>query len=109
MDELITWVDGAGAEHRTPRGQVPDDLEEVPEHRNDLGDACPYSGAWTADGTCPQWCHEADVLADYHAGERELPGSTDLNPELYEETGGVKYAVHPGMPPRADLGDELEP
>lgn len=72
-----------------------DELEEVPSHRNDLGDWCPSSGKRTADGTCPQYCHEADVLVDYDAGDRELPYSTDLPEELYEEVDGVKYAVHP--------------
>ncbi len=69
-----------------------DDDEEVPDHRNDLGDWCPDSGALTASGTCPQFCHEADVLAGFDAGDRELPSSTDLPPYLWEEIDGVKYA-----------------
>lgn len=61
-------------------GLPPDDdeLEEVPQHRNDLGDWCPRSGERTGDGTCPVYCHEADVLAGFDAGDRELPDSTDL-------------------------------
>jgi hypothetical protein len=94
--ELVTWFDEAGAEHETPADEMPDDLEEVSEHHNDLGDGCPYSGAFTGDGTCPLYCHEADVDAGYDAGDRELPDSTDLPAELYREADGVKYAVHPG-------------
>ncbi len=60
-----------------------DGLEEVPEHRNDLGDGCPHSGSRTADGTCPQYCHEADVLTGFDAGDRELPEDTDLPRELW--------------------------
>jgi hypothetical protein len=61
------------------------DLEEVPDHRNDLGDGCPRSGERTADGTCPLYCHEADVLVGFDAGDRELPDSTDLPRELWPE------------------------
>jgi hypothetical protein len=60
-----------------------DELEEVPDHRNDLGDWCPRSGERTGDGTCPLYCHEADVLVGFDAGDRELPDSTDLPPELW--------------------------
>ena len=60
-----------------------DGLEEVPDHRNDLGDWCPRSGERTADGTCPLYCHEADVLVGYDAGDRELPADTDLPRELW--------------------------
>lgn len=45
----------------------------VPEHDNDLGDWCPYSGTRTADGTCPQFCAEADKITGFDAGDRELP------------------------------------
>lgn len=52
----------------------PQDLAEVPDHHNDLGDACPDSGKLTADGTCPQYCREADDLVGFDAGDRdELP------------------------------------
>lgn len=95
-DEPVTWTDPAdGTEHRTTADEVPDGLEKVGEHHNDLGDWCPWSGSYTAGGTCPQHCHEADVLAGFDAGDRELPHSTDLDPELYDEIGGVKYARHP--------------
>jgi len=60
-----------------------DGLEEVPDHRNDLGDWCPRSGERTADGTCPLYCHEADVLTGFDAGDRELPADTDLPRELW--------------------------
>lgn len=71
----------------------------VPDHRNDLGDGCPSSGARTKDGTCPQYCHEADMLAGFDAGDRELPYSTDLDAELHEDDGAVKHAVHPDWAP----------
>lgn len=51
----------------------PDGLEEVPSHRNDLGDWCPRSGERTADGTCPVYCREADEMAGFEAG-RDLRG-----------------------------------
>jgi hypothetical protein len=75
-------------------------MERVEPHRNDLGDGCPYGSGidspwYTSDGTCPLFCHEADVNADFDAGDRELPYSTDLPPELYEDDGTVKRAVHP--------------
>jgi hypothetical protein len=70
----------------------------VPQHRNDLGDQCPGSGETTEDGTCPQSCHEADVLVGFDAGDRELPYSTDLPSYLYEDDGHFKYAIHPGDP-----------
>jgi hypothetical protein len=71
----------------------------VPEHRNDLGDGCPYGSMdphYTEDGTCPQYCHEADVLVGFDAGDRELPDDTDLPDELSRVVDGVRYAVHPG-------------
>ena len=72
-----------------------DDLEEIQDHRNDLGDWCPYSGQRSADSTCPLYCHEADVAAGFDAGDRELPGSTDLDPGLYEtDADGTNWAVH---------------
>lgn len=49
-------------------------MRKVPDHRNDLGDWCPLSGERTADGTCPVYCHEADVAVGFDAGDRELPG-----------------------------------
>jgi hypothetical protein len=73
-------------------------MEGVESHHNDLGDGCPYGSSeqyYTEDGTCPVYCHEADVNAGFDAGDRELPDSTDLDPSLYEEVEGVKYAVHP--------------
>ncbi len=72
-----------------PDGPTPDPgldqdgLEEVPSHRNDLGDHCPYSGSRSADGTCPLSCHEADVLVGFDAGDRGLPESTDLEERLW--------------------------
>jgi hypothetical protein len=72
------------------------EMEEVPDHHNDLGDFCPNSGEYTEDGTCPQFCHEADVIVGFDAGDRELPDSTDLPAELYKRVDGVNYAVHPG-------------
>lgn len=50
-------------------------LEEVPGHRNDLGDWCPHSGERTEDGTCPVYCLEADIITGFDAGDRELPDS----------------------------------
>jgi hypothetical protein len=94
--ELVTWFGEDGTEHETPESEMPDDLEQVSEHRNDLGDGCPYSGAYTGDGTCPQYCHEADVDAGFDAGDRELPMDTDLPDELSRVVDGVRYAVHPG-------------
>jgi hypothetical protein len=43
-------------------------MRKVPEHHNDLGDWCPYSGTETADGTCPQFCAEADDITGFDAG-----------------------------------------
>ena len=51
---------------------------------------------YTEDGTCPQYCHEADVLVGFDAGDRELPDDTDLPDELSRVVDGVRYAVHPG-------------
>lgn len=51
--------------------QYLDGLEEVPEHRNDLGDGCPFSGGRSADGTCPLFCREADDLVGFDAGDRD--------------------------------------
>lgn len=34
-------------------------LDEVPEHSNDIGDWCPYSGTMQPGGECPQWCRQA--------------------------------------------------
>jgi hypothetical protein len=93
--ELVTWFAEDGTRHETPARYMPDGLTEVGEHRNDLGDQCPYSGAYTADGTCPQYCHEADVQAGFDAGDRELPYDTDLPAELYGDDGATKRAVHP--------------
>ncbi|HEY1705650.1 MAG TPA: hypothetical protein VGG75_38685 [Trebonia sp.] len=54
-----------------------DGLEQVPEHRNDVGDWCPYSNRIrTADGTCPLYCEEADRLAGFNA-ERDDVGGDD--------------------------------
>lgn len=94
--ELVTWRDADGRIRETSPDEMPDDLGQVGDHHNDLGDWCPYSGAYTADGTCPLYCHEADVKAGFDAGDRMLPGSTDLDPDLYE-TGenGTNWAVHP--------------
>ena len=76
-----------GANFGTPHGAAPDEyldgLEEVPSHRNDLGDGCPRSGERTTGGTCPLGCHEADVLTGFDAGDRGLPESTDLPRELW--------------------------
>jgi hypothetical protein len=77
-------------------------MAAVPSHRNDLGDGCPYGSMdpyYTEDGTCPLYCHEADVLVGFDAGDRELPESTDLPPELYEDDGEYKHAVHPEVYP----------
>ena len=38
----------------------------VPDHGNDLGDWCPYSGTRTANGTCPQYCLEADEITGFN-------------------------------------------
>jgi hypothetical protein len=54
--------------------QYLDGLEHVPDHKNDVGDWCPWSGSRTADGTCPQFCHAADLIVGYDAGDRDLPG-----------------------------------
>jgi hypothetical protein len=76
--------------------QLADFLEEIPDHRNDLGDWCPRSGEYSAGGTCPLYCHEADVLVGFDAGDRELPDSTDLPADLYaEDEHGTKWAAHP--------------
>ena len=40
----------------------------IPEHDNDLGDWCPDSGKRPADGTCPQYCRDADEQAGFDAG-----------------------------------------
>jgi hypothetical protein len=47
-----------------------DGLELVPPHDNDIGDWCPYGdgSTRTADGTCPQYCEEADDIAGVDAG-----------------------------------------
>jgi len=55
-----------------------DGLEEVPDHRNDIGDWCPWSNTRTADGTCPQFCHEADLFTGFDAGDRDLGDGKDL-------------------------------
>lgn len=66
-----------------PRDLLEDDeLEEVPSHHNDLGDWCPLSGRRTPDGTCPQFCADADELAGFDAGDREPP---DTLRELRED------------------------
>jgi hypothetical protein len=94
--ELVTWQDADGQIRETTPDEMPDDLGQVGDHHNDLGDWCPYSGAHTADGTCPLYCHEADVQAGFDAGDRMLPASTDLDPELYEtDETGTRWAVHP--------------
>lgn len=69
-----------------------DELKEVPSHRNDLGDWCPSSGKRTADGTCPQYCHEADVLVDYDAAGRN--GSANRG-----STPGAGGSPSPSAPP----------
>ena len=48
-----------------------EEMEEVPDHHNDLGDWCPDSGTYTKDGTCPQFCRHADDLVGFDAGDRE--------------------------------------
>ena len=58
-------------------GEDPDGLERVPEHRNGLGDWCPYSGLRSADGTCPQFCKEADDLAGFDAGREDCDDEED--------------------------------
>jgi hypothetical protein len=73
------------SEQGHPLYEDPDggELEEVPDHRDDLGSHCPWSGTRTSDGTCPVHCHEADVLTGFDAGDRELPDSTDLPEHLW--------------------------
>jgi hypothetical protein len=58
-----------------------DDDEEVPSHRNDFGDWCPFSGSRTSDGTCPQFCEEADDLAGFDAGRDECDDDDDNEEE----------------------------
>jgi hypothetical protein len=55
----------------TAGADEPEELEEVPDHHNDLGDWCPRSGERTADGTCPVYCREADEITGFDAGERD--------------------------------------
>lgn len=58
-----------------PDQDLDDGLEAVPSHRNDLDDWCPFGadgdGARTADGTCPQFCREADEIVGFDAGRDE--------------------------------------
>jgi hypothetical protein len=94
-------------------------MSEVPDHRNDLGDWCPRSGEGTADGTCPLYCHEADVITGFDAGDRELPDSTDLPRELWtpymtsstaedeeERVPGRRYRAEDVSPERRRRADE---
>ncbi len=62
-----------------------DELTEVPEHHNDLGDWCPSSGGKTSDGTCPQYCRHADELVGFDAGERDGDEDEDDPAEVSEE------------------------
>jgi hypothetical protein len=48
-----------------------DFLVRVPDHHNDLGDWCPRSGEYSADGTCPLFCREADDIMGIDAGRDE--------------------------------------
>ncbi len=54
-----------------PDGDL-DGFEEVASHVSDIGDWCPRSGERTADGTCPVFCHAADIAAGFDAGDRIL-------------------------------------
>ena len=62
-----------------------DELAEVPSHRNDLGDWCPRSGERTADGTCPLYCHDADVQVGFDAGDREADDDDEQAPDTLRE------------------------
>ena len=70
-------------------GEDPDEhldgLEQVPGHRNDLGDWCPFSGQRSADGTCPQFCKEADDLAGFDAGRDDCGDGEDDDYDPPEE------------------------
>lgn len=70
-ESWIAYVDAPDAEAAEARALENDDDEQVPEHRNDLGDYCPDSGTRTADGTCPQFCREADDMAGFDAGRED--------------------------------------
>jgi hypothetical protein len=79
-------------------------MSEVPDHRNDLGDWCPRSSESTADGTCPLYCHEADVITGFDAGDRELPEHTGDDEE--ERVPGRRYRAEDVSPERRRRADE---
>lgn len=70
-----------------------EELAQVPEHHNDLGDWCPDSGSRTADGTCPQSCKEADDIVGFDTGRDD-----DDNDDDEEPTVTVEGTVYPVLP-----------
>jgi len=54
------WRAQAEQAIRSAAGEFDDvEIDEVPNHSNDSGDWCPYSGTMTQGGECPQGCRQA--------------------------------------------------